>query len=182
MPWFNSNKESGGALRRLVMLIHDAVVDRTVALTQQPHWNMGDSFEFRFDVIVFLMSSVLHRLHGMKQPHTHHALTQCAQQLWDVMFESLEESLRDRGVTDIRMAARMRRLLQHAMGRRRAYLEAWQQKAPQAAIQHAVARNIFNGAPHTDPRIERFLAASHGVPESVLPGDLTKFLQDHTIP
>lgn len=138
--------------REQVLAIHGQVVDRVLQITGAG-LGIEDNFSLRFDVMIYFISALLRHLHaaGRSQAAT-------AQLLWDITFEGLEESLRDRGVTDIRMASRMRTLLQDATGRRNAYLAAWEQTERPEAIRVVMARNIFNGADATDPRIDALQA------------------------
>ncbi|MBF0399921.1 MAG: ubiquinol-cytochrome C chaperone family protein [Magnetococcales bacterium] len=150
-----SGHEEGGAKplsREQVLAIHGQVVDRVLQITGAG-LGIEDNFSLRFDVMIYFISALLRHLHAAGRSH---AAT--AQLLWDITFEGLEESLRDRGVTDIRMASRMRTLLQDATGRRNAYLAAWEQTERPEAIRVVMARNIFNGADATDPRIDALQA------------------------
>lgn len=175
MSWFRKispKRELAADLRQQVMPVHGRIVDRALKITGADDWGLDDNFDFRFDVMVFLISVVLHNLHHAGKKSESKISPLFSQMLWDVTFEGFEESLRDRGVTDVRMAARMRKLLQNAMGRRNAYLDAWQSQDNDVAIRIVVARNVFNGAQTTDPRLNRFLANLPGFVESVLPADL----------
>lgn len=172
MSWFHgisTKRARETALRKQVLAVHGRIVDRVLKITEENHWDMVDDFIFRFDVMVFLVSAVLRHLHEAEQPQENRIFSLFSQMLWDITFESFEESLHHRGVSDIRMAARMRKLLQHAMGRRNAYLDAWETGEDQEAIRRAVARNVFNGAQTTDPRIDIFLANLQGFIKLVLP-------------
>jgi hypothetical protein len=148
-------------LRRQSMAIHDGIIDRVLRIIQQDDLQLTDNFELRFDLLILLVSRVLRHLHGLG----HHL--PLSQTLWELTFESLEESLRDRGVTDIRMAARMRKLLQNGTGRRNAYLTAWDADT-EHPLRAAIARNVLNGCPLDDPRIDRVLAHLPGFPQAVL--------------
>ena len=175
MLWFSeksSKKRSDAVLRARVMPAHGRIVDRVLQITGEDVWGVADNFVFRFDVMVFFVSAVLRHLHHAGQRQGTPIFLQFSQTLWDVTFEGFEESLRDRGVTDIRMAARMRKLLQNAMGRRNAYLEAWEKPEDQNAIRSVIARNVFNGADATDPRTDMLLAHLQGFVGAVLPSDL----------
>ena len=142
-----------------VIVLHGRIVDRVLRITEGG-LGIPDTFDLRFDVMIFWVSVVLRHLHGAGP-----ATAPLSQMLWDITFEGLEESLRDRGITDLRMASKMRKLLQDATGRRNAYLAAWEDPD---ALRVVIARNIFNGAQPTDPRIDTLLANLPGFAESVL--------------
>ncbi|MBF0184858.1 MAG: ubiquinol-cytochrome C chaperone family protein [Magnetococcales bacterium] len=148
-------------LRRQAMAIHDGIIERVLLIIEQENLHLNDNFELRFDILMLLVSHVLRYLHDLGDQ------LPLSQTLWELTFESLEESLRERGVTDIRMASRMRKLLQNATGRRNAYLTAWDNRDKQA-IREAIARNILNGATSDDPRIDRLLANLPGFPQAVV--------------
>lgn len=181
MLWFKKitpKKEQEKAMRPKVLALHAQIIDRVLTITAESHWNMDDNFDFRFDVTVFLISDLLHLLHLAEQKQPDRTISLFSQMLLDVMFEGFEESLRDRGVTDIRIASRMRKLLQSAMGRRNAYLEAWQHKESHEAIRPVIARNIFNLAKPDDPRIELFLTNQQGFAQSLLRANAALFNGD----
>ncbi|MEO5340069.1 MAG: ubiquinol-cytochrome C chaperone family protein [Magnetococcus sp. MYC-9] len=140
--------------------MHDRIVDQVLRLTAEKELASNDAFILRFDVMILFVSAVLRRLH-QAGPDYH----LCAQMVWDITFEGLEESLRNRGVSDLRLASRMRTLLQNATGRRNAYLAAWEE---QDGLRSAIGRNVFNGAEASDPRIDRVLANLPGFADSVL--------------
>ncbi|MBF0160653.1 MAG: ubiquinol-cytochrome C chaperone family protein [Magnetococcales bacterium] len=140
--------------------MHDRIVDRVLQATAQEGMGSTESFILRFDVMILFVSAALRHLHTADPPDTLRA-----QMLWEITFEGLEESLRSRGVSDLRMASRMRKLLQNAMGRRNAYLKAWDEPE---AMRAAIARNVFNGADAGDPRVDMLLTHLSGLAASVL--------------
>ncbi|MBF0459806.1 MAG: ubiquinol-cytochrome C chaperone family protein [Magnetococcales bacterium] len=150
------------ALRAQVQIWHDRIVDRVLQVTANGHLDLADTFSLRFDVMVFLVSAVLRHLHRIEGSQ------ESSQMLWDITFAGLEESLYARGVSDLRMAKRMRTVLQNATGRRDAYLAAWADPASPEAIRVVIARNVFNGTASTDPRIDILLGNLPGFAASVL--------------
>lgn len=147
-----AKKSRNAQLRKQSMGIYDHLAERTLQLTAEARLGMADEFPLRFDVMVLLVAGVLHRLRQQS------GLEELAQILWEMTFEGFEESLRNRGVTDIRMAARMRKLLMEATGRRNVYLAAWDGQ-DQTALQSAIARNILNSKEWQDPRVGVLLEA-----------------------
>ncbi len=164
MWWFErrlAKKKQISALRKQSMLIYDHLAEVTVGLTERDQLGLKDDFPLRFDVMVLLVAGVLHRLRCQGEAEA------LAQVLWELTFEGFEESLRNRGVTDIRMAPRMSKLLMQATGRRNAYLAAWDADDVDA-LRVAVARNVLNGAVPDDERVAVLLAAVDGVQETAV--------------
>lgn len=173
MSWFKQlfeKKHAESVLRDRTMVLHGRIVERVLTLTQsEPSSDessnplqIKDDFILRFDVMVLMVSSVLHHLH-----HFYPSEKDLSQSLWELTFESFEESLRDRGVMDVRIGARMGTLFQNATGRRNAYLQAWDDEDP-IIIRKAIARNVLNGAEPLDDRVDIILKALSGFPESVV--------------
>lgn len=127
------------------MALHDRMVTEALGWSAGDRLGVTDDFPLRFDVMILLVAGVVHRLH-------HRGEDEVAQALWDMTFEGLEESLRQRGVTDLSMARRMKKLVRQATGRRDAFLAAWD-AGDGAALRQAVARNVLNGADPDDPRV-----------------------------
>ncbi|WP_130470688.1 ubiquinol-cytochrome C chaperone family protein [Candidatus Magnetaquicoccus inordinatus] len=161
LPHNPSQEPDEALLRRQAMAIHDGIIEKVLQIIENEELQLADNFELRFDLLILLVSNLLRHLHimGNQLP--------LSQTLWELTFESLEESLRDRGVTDIRLAARMRKLLQNATGRRNAYLLAWDESST-TAIGAAIARNVLNGCTLDDPRIDRIVAHLPGFAQAML--------------
>ncbi|MBF0263143.1 MAG: ubiquinol-cytochrome C chaperone family protein [Magnetococcales bacterium] len=136
------------------MALHDRMVAVALGWTAGDRLEVTDDFPLRFDVMILLVAGVVHRLH-------HRGEVEAAQALWDMTFEGLEESLRQRGVTDLSMARRMKKLVRQATGRRDAYLAPWD-AGDGSALRQAVARNVFNGADPEEERVSGLIAAVEG--------------------
>ena len=136
-------------LRLECLALHDRLVDRTIALTTAGQLQIKDDFSLRFEVMVLLVAVVLYHLTAKNEK-------QRAEQLWEITFEGFESRLREQGVNDIRIAAKMRKLLLYATGRRNAYLAAIPHN-DQALLRQAIGRNVLNGAEASDPRINLLL-------------------------
>ncbi|MBF0127725.1 MAG: hypothetical protein HQM02_11005 [Magnetococcales bacterium] len=162
MWWFErrqAKKMHHEALRARAMGIYDQLAGRTLALTAGERLGVSDDFPLRFDVMVLQVAATLHHLHHQTRE------TGLARLLWEMTFEGFEESLRGRGVTDIRMAARMNKLLAQGTGRRNAYLAALD-AGDRTALREAIARNVLNGAPPDDPRVEVLLESIQEIPHT----------------
>lgn len=145
------------ALRHWVLAVHDHLVDHLLSLTRDGAMGHEDEYEIRFEIMVFLASYLLFKFKGDPE---------FSQAFWEVVFEGFQESLRSRGVTDVRMGARMNQTFQEATGRRNAYLSAWE-AADQETLRRAIGRNVLNGARSEDTRIDTLLASLVGLTDRV---------------
>lgn len=148
-PW---RKRAEVDLSQGIFDLHNHLAQRALALAESGALGLADGFDLRFEVMVLLVSAALHHL-GTRQGRQGAALAR----LWELTFEGFDFSLRQRGVMDVRMGKRMQKLFQHATGRRNAYLDALDQ-GDETALAAAVARNVLDGAPATDPRVGMVLA------------------------
>jgi hypothetical protein len=152
-----------------MLAVHDRLVDRTHALAQLETLHIRNDFSLRFEIMVLLTTAVLYRLRHAGSDRVNGEPPACQEgivappgdpdavaALWEITFEGFEYSLRQHGVNDIRISARMRKLLMHATGRRNAYLLALEDSDPDV-LRHAIGRNVLNGAEPDDPRIDRFV-------------------------
>ncbi|MBF0271786.1 MAG: hypothetical protein HQL98_06975 [Magnetococcales bacterium] len=154
MWWFarsSTKKDQSHGLRPLAMGLYDRLATRALALTGGERLGIPDDFPLRFDVMILLVAGMLHRLRHAENGK------ELSQALWEMTYEGFEESLRSRGVTDMGMGRRMKKLVLQGTGRRDAYLAAWDGQDPEA-LRAAVARNVLNGADPTDTRIDIVLA------------------------
>ncbi|MBF0155932.1 MAG: ubiquinol-cytochrome C chaperone family protein [Magnetococcales bacterium] len=155
MSWLvdrSKKKRTDAEWRIRALAVHDRLVARALELAGGGRLEMEDGFDLRFDLVVLFVSRTLYALNNRGDQGR-----RLQQALWDALFEGLDHSLRQRGVNDIRMAPRMRRLFRDATGRRDAYLAAWRD-GDDPAIRRAVGRNVLNGAAGDDPRVAVIIA------------------------
>ncbi|MBF0158683.1 MAG: hypothetical protein HQL58_04105 [Magnetococcales bacterium] len=159
--WQDWHQTSDDPIHQEMLLLHDRLVDRTLDLTSNGVLDLPDDFSLRFEVLVFLVAVALHHFRQHVASNPLHQ--QRAQQLWEITFEGFDHGLRQKGVSDIRMSARMHKLLQQATGRRNAYLTALEQ-GDELLLRQAISRNILNqpdAVTVVDPRVERLLERLH---------------------
>jgi len=125
---------------------------------------VADTLDGRFELIVLHVVPLMRRLRRCGE-----AGTQLSQALFDVMFDDMDQSLREMGVGDLRIGKRVKQMARAFYGRAKAYDQAFDQ-APGAerrrAIAEALERNVFNNEPPPDIRlqamvhyVEKFLEA-----------------------
>lgn len=101
-----------------------------------------DSVDGRFDMIALHAFLVLRRLSG---PGASTAETGMAQRVFDVMFADMDRNLREMGVGDLAVGAKIRAMLEAFYGRVAAY-ETGLAAAGDSVLADALARNLYRGA------------------------------------
>jgi cytochrome b pre-mRNA-processing protein 3 len=100
---------------------------------------VADSFEGRFELLALHFALVLRRLAKLPAP-----AADVAQDLTDLTFLRLDQSLREIGIGDVGVPRRMKTLARAFYGRANAYHAAWDSSDP-ARLVEALRRNIFAG-------------------------------------
>jgi len=129
--------------RQQALTINNQLVQRAEDLASGGTLYIDDDFNHRFEIMVFFAARILFEF------RENHAFSHV---FWETIFDGFDYSLRERGVNDIRIGARMNKLHAHATGRRNAFLAAWEGD-DKIALADAIARNILNGASPDDPRV-----------------------------
>lgn len=111
-------------------------------------FGVADSLDGRFDMITLHVYLVLRRLRAAGA-----AAQPLSQVLADLMFDDMDQSLRELGVGDMGVGKRVRRMAEAFYGRVAAYDQALSGEA--GAIESALARNIYRGNPPAAPILQR---------------------------
>lgn len=137
--------------RRLITELHGHLVAaaRRPGLFLPPY-EVPDTFDGRFDLLVLFTVLVLHRLERLPAPGP-----EVAQELADAVFAHLDADLREMGVGDLGVPKRMKKLAEAFSGRSAAYREALTKEGP--AFAAAVARNTY-GREGPDTRADALAA------------------------
>ena len=106
-------------------------------------WDVPDTLDGRFDMIVLHMFLVLDRLKGESQ--------KLRQQLTDVFFSDLDRTLREMGVGDLSVSKKIRPMAEAFAGRMQAYAFAMEQG--DAALVEALERNVYAGERNPKARL-----------------------------
>jgi cytochrome b pre-mRNA-processing protein 3 len=99
-----------------------------------------DTLDGRFDAIGLYVYLTIRRLSTAPDPGP--AL---AQAVFDAMFTDMDNNLREIGVSDLSVGKRMRAMWEAFHGRAKVYTDAIQ-TADRAALEVALARNVWRGA------------------------------------
>jgi cytochrome b pre-mRNA-processing protein 3 len=99
-----------------------------------------DTLDGRFDLVALHAFLLIHRLQAATDPGP--AL---AQAVFDAMFSDMDHNLREIGVSDLSVGRRVRAMWEAFHGRAKVYAPAIQ-AADRAALEAALARNVWRGA------------------------------------
>lgn len=147
--WWGRPRQLQRELRQEMLARHGVLTDLARQFAASGLLAIPDGFPLRFELLVVLVARQMADWRRQGEVVK-------AEALWGVAIEGFDISLRERGVSDLRMASRMRTLLRHGAGRLGVYLAAMEEENP-ATLAAAVARNVLNGAPPEDPQIQSVL-------------------------
>lgn len=127
--------------RREAPAVH--LYEAVVAQARNPafvlHYEVDDTVDGRFDLIVLHMFAVLNRLKGRGG-----AAEELSQALFDTMFADMDRSLREMGVSDMSVGKRVRAMADGFYGRVAAYDAGLGEGLE--ALAAAIQRNVHRGA------------------------------------
>lgn len=136
-----------------------------------------DTVDGRFDMVALHAFLVLRRLSG---PGCKAAETGLAQQVFDMMFADMDRNLREMGVGDLAVGAKIRAMVEAFYGRVAAY-ETGLAAAGDGVLIDAIARNLYRGAtpsPRQLTQTSAYLrrearALARVMPETLLAGEIS---------
>ena len=132
LRFFQRRRAAGDAAR--------ALYERAVVQARQPvfyaSFGVPDSLDGRFDMVALHVFLLLHRL--KQEGKTAARLAQC---LFDVMFDDMDESLRELGAGDLGVGRRVKAMAKALYGRLAAYQAGLAGDDRELAA--ALARNLF---------------------------------------
>ena len=137
--------------REAARRLYSVAVRQARVPTLYTEGGVADTLDGRFDLIVLHVVPLMRRLRRCGEPGR-----QLSQALFDVMFDDMDQSLREMGVGDLRVGKRVKQMARAFYGRAAAYDQAFDQ-APGAgrrrAIAEALERNVFNNDPPAAARV-----------------------------
>ncbi len=127
-----------------------------------------DTVEGRFEMTVLQSWLILRRLQGGEP-----GMSAVAQKLFDVMFASFDDALRELGVGDLVVGKKIRKLAENFYGRAQAYSAAIKEDGD--ALAAALARNVYESedASVAAPLAEYVLKAAQLIDEQAQ-GDIMR--------
>ena len=100
-------------------------------------YNVPDTIDGRFDMLVLITIIVAHRLSKIKNEGI-----ELSQNIFDIIFKDLDYSLRELGAGDVSVANNMKKLISSYMGRQKIYVEAFKNE-DEKSLALAFKNNIF---------------------------------------
>ncbi len=138
-----------GLFKRAGVEVHDlyaSIVEKARDPAFYGVLGVPDTVDGRFDMIVLHLMLVLRRLRGQGE-----AAERRGQELFDLMFKDMDQSLRELGVGDMSVGKHVKRMAQAFYGRAERYeagLDARIANPADGALAAALTENIFRkGAP-----------------------------------
>jgi len=108
-------------------------------------WEVADTVEGRFDMIILHAFVVMRRLkEGKEQTDAF------SQSLYDLMFADMDLNLRELGVGDMGLARRVPKMAEAFYGRIKAYEEGLQADDENMILKSALDRNLYRKTPTSD--------------------------------
>ncbi len=136
-------------------------------------FGVPDSLDGRFDLIVLHVVLLLRRVRQAGE-----AGRQLSQTVFDVMFDDMDQSLREMGVGDLGVGKRVKQMAQAFFGRAEAYEAALDRETEaerHTAIEAALRRNIYGkvDAPEAAPStLARYVVAVNAALDAQAGGDI----------
>ena len=100
-------------------------------------YNVPDTIDGRFDMLVLITIIVVHRLSKIKNEGI-----ELSQKIFDIVFKDLDYSLRELGAGDVSVANNMKKLISSYMGRQKIYVKAFK-NGDEKFLALAFKNNIF---------------------------------------
>lgn len=142
---------------------------------------VADSLDGRFDMIVLHVFLLLRSLRRWGEPGT-----RLSQAVFNVMFDDMDQSLRESGVGDLGVGKRVKAMAQAFYGRCRAYevaLEADGTGGRAESMTAALRRNIYGAQAPSEAQLDALTAyvrelarALEGLPEAELLAGRVRFI------
>jgi cytochrome b pre-mRNA-processing protein 3 len=134
LGWFRKKPHEA-----IVARLHEAMVAQSrLPALYLPPFGAPDTFEGRFEVLTLNAGLVLTRLSSLPEPGP-----EIAQALADAIFSRFDDALREKGVSDVGVPKKMKKLARAFMGRGGAYSKAMQ--GGEETLAAALSRNVLAG-------------------------------------
>lgn len=151
----------------------EALYGAIVAQARQPvfylEYGVPDTVNGRFEMILMHGGLLLDRL--STEPAAVRAI---GQEVFDRFCQDMDDTLRERGISDIKVPKEMKRVAEAFYGRQAAYRTALNGDYPQA-LAEALRRNLYAGQPENHAgRMAAYMRAAVGSLQAQPVGDLAE--------
>ncbi len=116
--------------------------------------NLEDSFETRFDLIIFHAFIIFYFFKSINNDKS-----QISQELFDIMFGDFENNLREMGFGDIAVNKKMKLFIRAFYGRLAQYsksIDLLKEKEDKSLLKKTILNNIYKGKTNNEKNIEWF--------------------------
>lgn len=148
--------------RRSYAQVTDLVYGRLMTAARNPAFyeslGMPDTLDGRFDMVVIHMALVLRRLSSVTPdaaPDKTAPTAQLAQALFDLMFRDMDRTLREIGVSDLKVGKEVKKMVRAYYGRALAY----ETGLKSGSLDKALRENAYRAVVDPDPAQVAALAA-----------------------
>lgn len=135
----------------------EALYGAIVAQARMPvfylEYAVPDTVNGRFEMILMHAGLLLDRLSGEAA-----ATRAIGQEVFDRFCQDMDDTLRERGISDVKVPKEMKRVAEAFYGRQAAYRTALYGSDPQA-LPDALRRNVYAGGPDKAERMAAYLRA-----------------------
>jgi len=168
--WFKASSADESAF-----LLYRNLVDQ--ARAPQFYLNVGvpDTLDGRFDMIVLHMVLVIERLSTIGA-----TAKGLSQKLFDVMFDDMDQALREIGVGDLSVGKKVKTMARAFYGRLGAYDEAFQAGTDEA-VRAALKRNVFRDADIAPERLDALAGYTKTVRQTLSDTELGTFASGEVV-
>ena len=126
------------AVRDEAVTLYSAAVDQARKPIFYADFGVDDTVEGRFELIALHVFLIMRALKGRGE-----RAAKLSQAIIDVMFQNMDDSLRELGVGDLSVGRKIRKLAESFYGRVNAYEAALASESGAGALARALARNVY---------------------------------------
>lgn len=117
-------------------------------------WQVADTLDGRFDLIILHLSLVINRLEETSSEDKQVALM--VRYLQEVLFDNMDMSLRELGVGDMSVGKKVKIMAEAYYGRKAAYAKAIHSGEQDQQLRQVIMRNIYRESAPEEGILEKF--------------------------
>jgi len=136
---------------------------------------VADTIEGRFEMVVLHAFLVLRRLRKVADADAEQAQA-LGQKVFDVLFDDMDQTLREIGISDLKVGKEIKTMAQAFYGRVGAYDEGLDSPDGDVVLAAALKRNVFAGAEVAPEMLDRMVAYVRRVDADLASVDIATLL------